>query len=154
MLGPRRALTIGTVKQVARECHLKFFAGQPMLWTSTRMARILVIDDDADIRALLEQTLTPAGHEVILAADGKEGVEKYREKPSDVVITDLYMPNQEGLETIAELHRRFPDAAIIAMSGRTAGIPLLPVAERLGAVAVLEKPFSPSQLLSAVEKAL
>ena len=64
------------------------------------------------------------------------------------------MPNQEGLETIAELHRRFPDAAIIAMSGRTAGIPLLPVAERLGAVAVLEKPFSPSQLLSAVEKAL
>jgi DNA-binding NtrC family response regulator len=118
------------------------------------MARILVIDDDADMRALLEQMLTPAGHEVVLAVDGREGVEKYRSRPADLVITDLFMPNQEGLETIVELRRRFQDAVIIAMSGRTAGISLLSVAERLGAVAILEKPFSSNQLLNAVEKAL
>jgi DNA-binding NtrC family response regulator len=118
------------------------------------MARILVIDDDADIRALMQQVLTSAAHEVVLATNGREGADKYRDNPADLVITDLYMPDQEGFETIVELRRRFQDAVIIAMSGKTAGIPLLPVARRLGAVAILEKPFSPNQLLHAVEKAL
>jgi len=118
------------------------------------MTRILVIEDDADMRALLEQVLTSAGHEVALASDGREGVDQYRAKPADLVITDLFMPSQEGLETIVELRRRFPDVVIIAMSGKTAGIPLLSVAQRLGAVAILEKPFSSNQLLNVVEEAL
>ena len=64
------------------------------------MARILVIDDDPDTRAMLEQTLKPAGYEVISAVDGWEGVLRHRTSPADLVITDMFMPNQSGLETI------------------------------------------------------
>jgi DNA-binding response OmpR family regulator len=118
------------------------------------MARILVIDDDPDIRAFLEEILKPAGHEVILAADGREGMERYRTSPADLVITDLYMPNQEGLETIRELRTCFPEVAIIAMSGRTAALPMLSVAQKFGAVGVLRKPFSADELIAAVQEAL
>src|ERR1035437_8798305 len=118
------------------------------------MARILVIDDDPDIRAFLEEILKPAGHEVILAADGREGMERYRTSPADLVITDLYMPNQEGLETIRELRTCFPEVAIIAMSGRTAALHMLSVAQKFGAVGVLRKPFSADELIAVVGKAL
>ena len=118
------------------------------------MARILVIDDDADMRTLLEQTLQSAGHEVVLAADGREGVEQYRASPADLVLTDLYMPNQAGLETIIQLRKESPGVRIIAMCGKPTAMPMLSAAQRLGAVALLEKPFSSDQLLSAVEKAL
>ena len=117
------------------------------------MARILVIDDDADMRALLEQTLKSAGHEVALAADGRKGVEQYRTKPADLVITDIFMPNQEGLETIMELRRSFPEVAIVAMSGRVPGT-MLSIAQKLGAVEVLQKPFVAEELLLAVARAL
>jgi DNA-binding NtrC family response regulator len=118
------------------------------------VARILVIDDDADMRALLEETLTSAGHEVVLAADGRQGVEQFRTRPADLVITDLYMPNQEGLETIIQLRKQAPGIRIIAMCGKPTAMPMLSAAERLGAVAVLQKPFSPDQLLAEVEKVL
>jgi DNA-binding NtrC family response regulator len=118
------------------------------------MAQILVIDDNADLRAFLEQVLTPAGHKVILAADGKEGVKQCRASTVNLVITDLFMPNQEGLETIVELHKDFPQVTIIAMSGRSSASTMLSIARRLGAVAVLEKPFQSEQLLSEVERAL
>jgi len=118
------------------------------------MARILVIDDDADLRVMLEQTLESAGHEVILAADGKEGVEQYRTKPADLVITDIYMPNQEGLETIIKFRRHFPALAIIAMSGRETAPTMLSIAQKLGAVEVLQKPFVADELLAAVGRAL
>ena len=118
------------------------------------MKRILVIDDDPDTRALLEQMLTSAGYDVLLATDGREGVARYRADPADLVITDLYMPNQEGLETIVQLRKHFPDAKVIAMSGRTTGTTMLSVAQRLGAVAALEKPFIASDLLAAVQRAL
>ena len=118
------------------------------------MARILVIDDDSDTRAMLEQTLKPAGYEVILAADGREGVERYRASPVDLVITDLYMPNQEGLETIGELRRRFPEVAIIAMSGKAAAVTMLSIAQKFGAIGMLHKPFAADELIAAVEKAL
>ena len=118
------------------------------------MARILVIDDDSDTRAMLEQTLKPAGYEVILAADGREGVERYRASPVDLVITDLYMPNQEGLETIGELRRRFPEVAIIAMSGRPDSGTMLSIAQTLATVEILRKPFVADELIAAVGKAL
>ena len=118
------------------------------------MARILVIDDDADVRAILEQTLKSAGHEVVLAADGQEGVKQQRATPANVVITDLFMPNQEGLETISELCKEFPGVAIVAMTGKPAAGTMLSIALRLGAVEILQKPFFPDQLLNSVEKAL
>src|SRR5882672_5784856 len=118
------------------------------------MARILVIDDEPDMRALLEHTLKSAGHEVALAADGREGVERYLTNPADLVITDIYMPKQGGLETIIELRLRFPGTAIIALSGRATAGTMLSIAQRFGAVAVLEKPFVADELLSAVGKAL
>ena len=118
------------------------------------MAQILVIDDDPDIRMLLEQTLQAAGHEVALAVDGREGVERHRTNPADLVITDIYMPKQDGLETIREFRRRFPEVSIIAMSGRALAVTMLSIAQDLGAVVVLQKPFGRDELLAAVAKAL
>jgi len=118
------------------------------------MARILVIDDESDIRKFLEEILKSAGHEVILAADGREGMERHRTSPADLVITDLFMPNQEGLETIREFRTRFPEVAIIAMSGRAAAVTMLSVAQKFGAVGVLHKPFAADELMAAVAKAL
>jgi len=118
------------------------------------MARILVIDDEADMRALLDEMLRAGGHEVVLASDGRDGVAKYRARPADLVITDLFMPNQEGLETIVELRRDFPRVVIIAMSGKTSASAMLSIAVRLGAVEVLIKPFQPAELLAAVARAL
>ena len=118
------------------------------------MARILVIDDDSDTRAMLEQTLKPAGYEVISAADGREGVTQHRTSPAELVITNLYMPKQDGLETIRELRTRFPEVAIIAMSGRPDSGTMLSIAQNLAAVEVLRKPFVADELIAAVEKAL
>jgi DNA-binding response OmpR family regulator len=118
------------------------------------MAQILVIDDDPSIRATIEQILQSAGHTIISAVDGKEGIGLFRTNPADVVITDLYMPNQEGVETIRELRSRFPKVVIIAMSGRPTAGTMLSIAQKLGAVAVLQKPFLPLEILAAVTKAL
>ena len=118
------------------------------------MARILVIDDDPDTRELLEQMLKGAGHQVSLAADGSEGVKQFCANPADLVITDLYMPGQEGIETIMQLRRHFPESAILAISGRIAAETMLLVARKLGAVATLQKPFVADELLASVERAL
>ena len=118
------------------------------------MARILVIDDDAEMRAVLQQALTAAGHEVALAADGGQGMELLRATPADLVVTDLFMPRQEGIETIVQLRRDFPELPIIAISGNPEATDMLTVARRLGAVKTLEKPFQPQELLSAVAEVL
>ncbi len=118
------------------------------------MARILVIDDQPDIRTFLEEILKSAGHEVILAADGREGVERYRTSPTDLVITDLYMPSQSGLETIRELRSCRPEVAVIAMSGGIDTGTLLSIAQNSATVGILQKPFAADQLLGAVAKAL
>ncbi|MGH7969719.1 MAG: response regulator [Limisphaerales bacterium] len=118
------------------------------------MATVLVIDDDPDVRKLVERMLRSAGYEVCLAADGEEGIRQYRAHPADLVITDLYMPNQEGLETIVQLRSRALNLPVIAMSGRPEAGTMLTVAKHLGAVFVLQKPFSVEQLLEAVEQAL
>jgi DNA-binding response OmpR family regulator len=118
------------------------------------MARILVIDDDPDTRAMLEQTLKPAGYEVISAADGWEGVMRYRTSPADLVITNLYMPKQDGLETIRVFRACFPEAAIIAMSGRPDSGTMLSIAQTLATVEILRKPFVGDELIAVVGKAL
>ena len=118
------------------------------------MARILVIDDDSDTRAMLEQTLKPAGYEVISAADGKDGVERHRTSPAELVITNLFLPEQDGLETIRELRTRFPEVAIIAMSGRPDTGAMLSIAQHVSGVGVLQKPFLTDELIAAVARAL
>ena len=118
------------------------------------MARILVIDDEPDTRAMLEQILKRAGYEVVLAKDGREGMECYRRSPADLVITDLYMPNQDGVATIRELRSCFATVAIIAMTGRPGTGTMLSIAQNATDVGILRKPFLPDELIAAVEKAL
>src|SRR6185503_13492110 len=120
------------------------------------MQRVLIIDDDEQVRALLHEILDRAGFEVIEAANGVEGLRLYRAAPVDLVITDLLMPEKEGVETIVELRSEFPQARIIAMSGggRNAGSDYLPIAMQLGARATMAKPFSRQEVLNAIRDAL
>jgi len=116
------------------------------------MAQILIIDDDSDIRDFLEHTLNSAGHQTVTAAEGREGLNRFLRDPADLVITDLFMPELDGLELIAGLRTRFPELAIIAMSGRTPN--MLSVARNMGSNEILQKPFSSDELLAVVQKVL
>jgi len=120
------------------------------------MARVLVIDDDDGTRRMLCEVLTRAGHEAVDAADGRAGVARYRENRADVVITDIFMPGWDGLETIREIRREFLQARIIAISGggRRSNFDYLPSALMLGARRIMDKPFSPAELLQAVAEVL
>jgi CheY-like chemotaxis protein len=120
------------------------------------MQRVLVIDDDEQLRALLYEILDRAGFEVVEAANGVEGLKLYRSQPADLVITDLIMPEKEGVETIMELRDQFPNARIIAISGgeRAGGRNYLPIAARLGARRTIAKPFSRQEILEAVRETL
>lgn len=120
------------------------------------MASILIIEDDDAIRSLLVTFLSAAGHTVREAADGNEGLRQYRAQPADLVITDMVMPEKEGLGTIMELRREYPQARIIAMSGglaHNAGL-YLHMAERLGAVRIMRKPFRLDELETIIAEAL
>ena len=96
------------------------------------------------------------GHEVLLAADGFEATDLYREHLPDAVILDLYMPEKEGLETLLELRTHFPDIRIVVISGGGGAFALDPLrtAKRMGAVATLTKPISPDELAAALDEAL
>jgi DNA-binding response OmpR family regulator len=118
------------------------------------MAKILVIDDDPEMRSALEQTLKLAGHDVMLAEDGEQGLKVLRDQPANLVITDIFMPNKEGFETINTLRKDFPNVPIIAISGRPELGNVLAIARRLGSVRTLAKPFQSPELLAAVEEAL
>ena len=118
------------------------------------MARILVIDDDPQLRSLLRRCFERRNHEVIEASDGNMGLEVYRSEGADVIITDLIMPGKEGMETIMELRRDFPDSKIIAISGggRVAPQSYLQLAKGIGASRAFSKPFDLDQILAAVEE--
>ena len=120
------------------------------------MARILVIDDEELVRFTLKQALQKAGHEVLEAADGKDGVAVSKRSPVDLIITDIIMPEKEGVETIVELRRDDPDVKIIAISGggRTGTTDYLELAQKLGSQRVLRKPFGRQELLEAVQETL
>ena len=118
------------------------------------MANILVIDDDPEMRSALEQTLTMAGHRVRLAEDGEEGLKLLRAQPANLVITDIFMPKMEGLETINALRQDFPNVPVIAISGRPELGNVLAIARRLGAVRILAKPFQSPELLDVIREAL
>jgi CheY-like chemotaxis protein len=120
------------------------------------MARILVVDDEQQIRLMLRQMLERLGHQVVEAAGGNEAIRSYREDPADVVIMDLIMPDKEGIETISEIRRDYPDARIIAMSGggRMGPGNYLELATRLGAQRTLPKPFSMADIQSVLAELL
>lgn len=116
------------------------------------MARILLIDDDSLMQGMLARTLEKMGHVVVTASDGKEGLRVYAPADFDLVLTDLVMPEQEGLETIRKLRAVNPAVKIIAMSGggRGSAKDYLQVAQFMGARQVLAKPFSPAALEEAL----
>ena len=120
------------------------------------MKTILVIEDTENMLRMMSDLLSRSGYNVISAVDGVQGVNSYRTSKPDLVITDIIMPDKEGLEVIMELVRETPRPKIIAMSGGGMMEPrtYLSLAEKLGADAVLEKPFRPAELLSLIEKVL
>mgnify|MGYP000499714444 CR=1 FL=1 len=121
----------------------------------TTMTKILLIDDDANLRTITTMALESAGHQIIEARDGKEGYRLFREHRPDLVITDLVMPEQEGIETIAQLRREQPSLPIIAISGGLARSALyLTIAAQIGAQHTLAKPFAIAELLGAIDTAL
>jgi CheY-like chemotaxis protein len=111
--------------------------------------RVLVIEDNADLRDYLRQALKLEGHEVLSARNGKEALGMLDGQAFDAVITDLFMPEMDGIETIAALRRRLPEARVIAISGRP-GVDYLTVARELGVRHTLRKPFELDELLQAL----
>jgi CheY-like chemotaxis protein len=118
------------------------------------MSLILVIDDAATVRQLVGRILVAAEHSVLEAQDGDVGVALFQQHRPSLVITDLFMPNKEGIETIQEIRRLSPDTKIIAMSASTSatGKLYLGAAKKLGADAILAKPFEPAELLEVVDR--
>jgi len=118
--------------------------------------RILVVDDDASIRRTLSILLTKAGYEVTQASDGSEAVRLWRDRGGDLVITDLHMPEKDGIETIVELLSHTPGIRIIAMSGggQTKRLDLLGNVALLGSILTIEKPFTLAEMMTTVSRAL
>jgi two-component system response regulator (stage 0 sporulation protein F) len=114
------------------------------------MATILIIDDEESVRALLRVALEAAGYEVTEAANGRQGLELYRLRPTDLVIVDMLMPVMSGLDMLLDLTREFLHAKVIAISGAGGEQSVLDVAKLLGARQTLQKPFSMPRLLDAV----
>ncbi len=120
------------------------------------MERVLVIDDEAQIRSMIRLVLEREGYVVGEAADGAEGIRLFRETPADLIITDLIMPNKDGIGMMLELTKDFPTVNIIAMSGGGLNRPdgYLMGAKKLGAVHTLAKPINRQELLRVVKDAL
>lgn len=120
------------------------------------MPRILVIDDDAAMRTTLKAVLEKNGYLVAEAANGFDGLTVVEAGGVDLVLTDLVMPEQEGLETIKDLRKRFPAVKIIAMTGGGPMIfhDLLPVAKKFGANGCLAKPFENETLLAEIQRVM
>jgi CheY-like chemotaxis protein len=120
------------------------------------MARVLIIDDEDLLRVTLREMLEDAGHYVLDAADGVDGMQVVRDTRVDVVITDIIMPRKDGINTIWQLKQLRPDVKIIAMSGGAPGAPRsdLPLAKTYGAERALQKPFSRAELLGALSDLL
>jgi DNA-binding response OmpR family regulator len=118
------------------------------------MTRILVVDDDFQMREMLGVILERKGYDVKTASDGKAALQLQRKKPFDIVITDIIMPEKEGLETISELRRGYPQLKIIAISGGGSYEPeeYLELASQVGADRVLAKPFGSWEILGAVSE--
>jgi CheY-like chemotaxis protein len=117
------------------------------------MLSVLVVDDEDQIRWVIREALEQAGYAVEEARDGKEGLARYRSNPADVVLMDILMPDQDGLESIMTFRCEFPASRVIAMTGGSDMIGILnflDVAKMLGACRTIQKPFDIKTLLDAV----
>lgn len=114
------------------------------------MADVLLIDDDASVRGLFRQILEGAGYSVVEASSAKYGLRLLRERPIDLVITDILMPDMDGLEITRILHRDFPKVKVIAITGGQQDIDYCNVARFLGAHETLMKPVTVQRLLDTV----
>jgi len=114
------------------------------------------MEDDEALRGVVMRMLTPAGYDVMDAPNGATGLRVWRERGADLVITDLHMPDTNGIEVILELRSFAPTLPVIAMSGgqRALDLDLLGSAKLLGAVSILTKPFTKGELLASVAAAL
>jgi CheY-like chemotaxis protein len=118
------------------------------------MARLLLIDDDESFRSVLKVSLEQMGHTVTEACDGQAGLTKFQDGVYDVVVTDLIMPDKEGIETIMDLRKLDPEVKIIAMSGggRVTSVDYLQIARQVGAKKILAKPFLYEDIKAAVDE--
>lgn len=118
--------------------------------------KALVIDDNEMVRDFVARCLRRAGHETVTAGNGREGLARFASGHFDLVISDIFMPECDGLEVMKELRGRAPGTAVILMSGGAPSIDqdYLGIGARLGASATLKKPFLPGELLVAVDAAL
>jgi len=116
------------------------------------MTKILVIDDDDFVRKLICNALKKAGFEVLDAVDGNDGIKKLHDERSEIIITDILMPDKEGIETIMEIKAMDSNIKIIAMSsgGSSKNMSFLNMAKKVGAPQILSKPFNIAELLEAV----
>ena len=117
---------------------------------SPPVMRVLVIEDNADLRSYLRLALESQDYEVLTAENGREALGYLNGHPVDVVLTDLFMPEMDGIEIISALREHFPDIQVVAMSGRP-GVDYLAVAREMGAARALRKPFEISELLAALK---
>lgn len=119
------------------------------------MKQILIIDDQEDVCSILRQMLEMAGYSVKVAFHGGEGMMIYRQESIDLIVTDIFMPEKEGLETIIALRKENPDVKIIAISGGGATkLNVLPLAHKLGATRTLAKPFGHEEFLRTVREVI
>lgn len=114
---------------------------------------ILVVDDDVGVRDVLRSMLEAAGYRVLLAENGKEAMKALKAEEADLILTDLVMPEQEGIETIKALRQEYPGIRVIAMSGAFGG-DYLRIAAYLGAHGTLAKPIQMDALLKLVGEVL
>jgi CheY-like chemotaxis protein len=120
----------------------------------TRVARVLVVDDNHDMRELLERILRRDGHVVEHAANGRDALERLAGGGFDIVLTDLLMPEMDGIELIRELAARAPDIPVVALSGADVTSGLLRAARVFGALVALEKTVSPTAIRDAIREVL
>lgn len=118
--------------------------------------RILVIDDEAMVRSTIARTLEREGYRVAHAVDGLRGLTSFRKEPPDLVITDIIMPEEEGIGTIRRMLAEQPETKIIAISGggRVGNFDVLRIAENIGAMATMRKPFAPREFINLVSECL
>ena len=122
--------------------------------TLMKLMRVLVVDDNPDMRSFVKIVLERAGFEAEVAADGRRALDLQRECPADVLITDIFMPEPDGLELIQQFKSRFPGIKVVAISGGGYGtkVNYLYVAAEIGAEAVLHKPFSTETLVRTLQE--
>jgi len=122
--------------------------------TTAAKASILVVDDEESVLTVVRSVLERAGYAVLVASNGLAAMNILKKEKCDLVLTDIVMPEQEGIETFQKIKHTYPDMKVIAMSGVPSRLDYLHLAHRLGANGTLEKPFTSNELLTLLKNTL